>query len=254
MHSELINELATALAKAQGQMRAASKDAVNPHLKNTYATLSSIIEAAREALSANGLAFSQILSQGDEGLILETLLMHSSGQWLQSEVLIRVATDNRGINGAQALGSALTYYKRYALAALLGISVSDEDDDGNGAEQPTRKPAQQRPTRNEAPAVSAQPATPNGNGKPKAEQSTPKVKAPTTGEELLALVNNHVLVTYDSAYHLRNAIRLELKNNKWDFPKPDDREGWTEAFRLAKHHAEGKTTEPAPLAEAEKPF
>jgi hypothetical protein len=144
MHSEQINELATALAKAQGQMRAASKDAVNPHLKNTYATLSSIIEAARESLSANCLAFSQILSQGDEGLILETILMHSSGQWLQSEVLIRVATDNRGINGAQALGSALTYYKRYALAALLGISVSDEDDDGNAAGQSTRKqPARQ---------------------------------------------------------------------------------------------------------------
>lgn len=69
----------------------------------------------------------------------------------------------------------------------------------------------------------------------------------------MALVNNHVLVTYDNTNHLRNAIRIISKNNKWNFPAPDDREGWAEAFKLSKQYADSKTTEAAP-AEAEKPF
>lgn len=173
MHSELINELAAALAKAQGQMRAASKDAKNPHLGNTYATLSSIIEAAKEPLSANGLAFSQILSQGDGGLVLETILMHSSGQWLQSEVLVTAQAGNRGVNEVQQLGSSLTYYKRYALTALLGISISEEDDDGNAAPPPPKQTRQQapHPRRHEeakppvATNTNEAPKKANGNGK-----------------------------------------------------------------------------------------
>jgi hypothetical protein len=173
MHSDTINELAAALAKAQGQMRAASKDAKNPHLGNTYATLSSIIEAAKEPLSANGLAFSQILSQGDGGLVLETILMHASGQWLQSEVLVTAQAGNRGVNEVQQLGSSLTYYKRYALTALLGISISEEDDDGNAAIQPARKqqPRQERTDQAPQPKQDSRPVTPqpeakkpNGNG------------------------------------------------------------------------------------------
>ena len=256
MHSEQINEMAAALAKAQGQMRAASKDAVNPHLKNSYATLSSYIEAAREALSTNNLAFSQILSQVEDGLMLETILMHSSGQWLQSEVLIRVATDNRGINGAQALGSALTYYKRYALSAMLGISVSDEDDDANGVTgnevQYKQKPAG-RPNVDTATGEVT-------NGKPKAPQpaksteTAQKAKAPTTGEELLELVNNHVLVIYRDVNHLRNAIRIISKNNRWTWPAPDDREGWAEAFKLSKQYAEAKTNEAKAPVEEEIAF
>lgn len=162
MHSEQINEIAQALAKAQGQMRAATKDAVNPHLRNNYATLSSIIESARGPLSTNGLAFSQILSQGSSGLVLETILMHSSGQWLQSEMLVDATAANKGVNQAQALGSALTYYKRYALAALLGISVAEEDDDGNAA-APAR---QQRKTEEERPRPEQRPVqeVPKTNG------------------------------------------------------------------------------------------
>lgn len=138
MRSDSINELAEALAKAQSEMKPAAKDGKNPHLKNSYATLDSIIETTRHPLSSNGLSFSQLLQQGDTGLLLETFLLHSSGQWLQSEVLVTPSTGNRGINEMQALGSALTYLKRYALAAMLGISV-DIDDDGNNANIPQKQ-------------------------------------------------------------------------------------------------------------------
>lgn len=103
------------------------------------------------------------------------------------------------------------------------------------------------------------PAAPNGSNSAKLEQSAeaaPKTKAPTTGEELLKLVNDHVLVPYNDPYHLRNAIRLELHNNKWDFPAPDDRDGWEEGYKLAKKHAQGKTNEkePEPVLAEDKPF
>ena len=135
MRSDEINELALALAKAQSELKPAIKDGKNPHLKNSYATLDSIIQTARKPLANNGLSFTQLLQQGDLGLSLETFLLHSSGQWLQSEVLITPASGNKGINEMQALGSALTYMKRYALAAILGISVDDDDDGNNAIEQ-----------------------------------------------------------------------------------------------------------------------
>lgn len=236
MHSDSINELAGALAKAQGQMRAASKDAKNPHLGNTYATLSSIIEASKEPLSANGLAFSQILSQGDGGLVLETLLMHSSGQWLQSEVLVTAQAGNRGVNEVQQLGSSLTYYKRYALTAILGISISDEDDDGNGATPPARQERRQQEQR-PAPKVETPKTTTTAEAESKTKGSTP-----TNGKELLALVNDRVLVTYDNEEALLKAIRSKL-GSTWDWPKADNRDGWAKAFAAAKEVAESKTTE-----------
>lgn len=124
--SEHINELATALSKAQAEMQPVAKDAKNPMLKNRYATLDAIIEATRKPLTDNGLAITQLLDGED----LTTMLMHSSGQWIASTSAISKMAGNRGVNDAQVLGGSLTYMKRYALAAMLGIST-DEDTDGN---------------------------------------------------------------------------------------------------------------------------
>jgi len=133
--SENINELAAALAKAQGEMTAARKDAINPHFGKTYATLASAIEASRLPLSKNNLSFSQFVETNNT---LTTILFHSSGQWLKSTMsFVTVKNDMQG------LGSAITYAKRYALCAMLGIA--SEDDDGNEA---TGKPA---PTKSMAP-------------------------------------------------------------------------------------------------------
>jgi hypothetical protein len=198
-HSDSIQELAQALSKAQGAMGAAHKDAQNPHLRNTYASLSSIIDTAKGPLSANGLAFVQLLCQAESGgMILETVLMHSSGQWLSSEILVNATAANKGVNEAQALGSALTYYKRYALAALLGISVADEDDDGNSSGQSARKQPERRPQVNvetgevTQPKPDSRPVAPVKSDQPQAETK----KANGNGhkqlnpEKLLAEVNS----------------------------------------------------------------
>ncbi len=129
--SESINELAAALAKAQAVMAGASKDNLNPHFKSKYADLASVWDACRKPLSDNGLSVVQTATASDDGRVgVETMLMHSSGQWLSEVLLMRPVKDD-----PQGVGSCVTYARRYALAAVAG--VAPEDDDGNAASRPT---------------------------------------------------------------------------------------------------------------------
>lgn len=128
--SESTKEIAAALAKAQNKMRPASKDAVNPHFKSKYADLSAIVEACREPLTSNGIAWVQDAGLGERGVEVTTRLMHSSGEWLEFGPL----TVPAGKQDAHGVGSAITYAKRYGLAAAVGMSA-DEDDDGTAAVQ-----------------------------------------------------------------------------------------------------------------------
>jgi hypothetical protein len=139
MMSEQINELMGALAKAQGTMQNASKDKSNPFFKSKYADLASVWEACRESLSSNGLAVTQTISKNETGMLLITLLGHSSGQWIKSEMTITLAK-----NDLQSVGSALTYARRYSLSSIVGISP-DDDDDGERAQQSYRKQEAKQP-------------------------------------------------------------------------------------------------------------
>jgi hypothetical protein len=125
-HSETINDLATALAKAQGEITGALKDSANPFFKSKYADLASCWDACREPLSKNGLAIIQSPEVTSEGLTLTTLLTHSTGQWIKNVFRMLPKDDT-----PQGVGSALTYARRYALTALIGIA--QVDDDGNAA-------------------------------------------------------------------------------------------------------------------------
>jgi len=161
--SEQINEIAAALSKAQGQIVPAKYDAQNPHLKSRYTTLASVWDAIRKPLSDNGLAVVQIVTTEPDGMYLLTRLMHSSGQFVQATYPI-AAGDSRGVSAAQAVGSALTYARRYSLTALVGV-VSDDDDDGNSAADPhTLRRFQPQPQRQPEQSSSAgkQPQDPPG--------------------------------------------------------------------------------------------
>jgi len=135
--SDEIKELAVALSKAQSEFGPAHKSGVNPHLKNKYATLDDIIDAVRNPLAAHGLSFLQMLDTDGQGPALTTMLLHESGQWLAGSTPIDAMDSNRGTNDMQAFGATLTYLKRYALAAMLGVS-SDEDTDAEGAKTSKR--------------------------------------------------------------------------------------------------------------------
>jgi hypothetical protein len=126
-HSEQINELGAALATAQAQMKGAKKDSANPFFKSKYADLASVCAACMDALNAAGIAVVQAPSTTPDGIAVETLLVHKSGQWM-SEIVCTKPKDD----GPQALGSVITYLRRYALAAFAG--VAPEDDDGEAAE------------------------------------------------------------------------------------------------------------------------
>lgn len=126
--SEQINEIAGALAAAQGALKPAVKDAVNPAYRSKYADLASVWEACREALPKHGLAAVQDVTNVDGGVAVTTRIVHKSGQWIECGPLeVPMAKPD-----AHGLGSAVSYGKRYALSAVLGV-VSEEDDDGNGA-------------------------------------------------------------------------------------------------------------------------
>jgi hypothetical protein len=125
-HSNTLKELAGALAKAQTQVKGAKKDASNPFFKSNYADLASVWDACREALTSNGLSVVQFPGYGNGVATLETVLLHSSGEWMSATAGAPV-----GKQDAQGVGSVLTYLRRYALAAVA--SVSPEDDDGNAA-------------------------------------------------------------------------------------------------------------------------
>lgn len=127
--SESIKEIATALSKAQKLMEGASKDKTNPFFKAKYADLASVKEAIREPLADNGLSYTQIVHDDPLAAKIETVVMHSSGEWFSNGILSVPVSKN----DAQGFGSAITYARRYSLQAAFG--VAPEDDDRNAAVQ-----------------------------------------------------------------------------------------------------------------------
>jgi hypothetical protein len=128
-HSVALEKLFAALSKAQSAMAGAAKDSLNPHFKSKYADLASCWEACRKPLTDNQLTILQPVKADGPSVTVTTILAHSSGQWM-SESLTMTA----GANTPQAIGSAITYGRRYGLCAMVGIAP--EDDDGEGATRP----------------------------------------------------------------------------------------------------------------------
>ncbi len=130
--SDSITELAKALAKFQGEIKNPSNTATNPYFKSKYAPLNDVLNLVRPLLSKNGLSILQAPSGDGENIVVTTTLIHESGEWIEFPPLVLKADKAT----AQGAGSAITYARRYALSAVLGIS-SEDDDDGNHAEPNT---------------------------------------------------------------------------------------------------------------------
>ena len=130
--SESIKELATALNKAQAEMSGAKKKETNPFFKKKYADMNSVVDAVRGPFFDNGLSYSQfpLFESGCVGV--ETILMHESGEWISSVLMLPMVKQD-----PQAAGSAITYARRYSLQSIAGIP--SEDDDGNQATKPAKK-------------------------------------------------------------------------------------------------------------------
>jgi len=129
--SESIKNLAAALCVAQNVMSGASKSKTNPFFKSKYADLGAVIEAIKEPFANNGLSYVQFPIEDNGRIGIETILMHSSGEWLSNSFTVNLTKQD-----AQGAGSAITYCRRYGLQAVAGIP--SEDDDGNAAQSKTK--------------------------------------------------------------------------------------------------------------------
>ena len=132
IQSESIANLSLALSIVQGKLTHAVKDSANPFFKSKYADLESVWESCRKLLAENGLAVMQfpgLYSEVDHSMSLTTIISHKSGEWISQEMSVPVTKAD-----AQGAGSALTYMRRYALAAVVGVVQAD--DDGNAASSP----------------------------------------------------------------------------------------------------------------------
>jgi len=130
-----VKQIATALVKAQKEFGPALKTSTNPHLKNKYANLASVVEAVIDALNNNGIYLMQMTHETPDGAMAETTFIHESGEMISAGKLFFPASKH----DAQGYASALTYVRRYSLMAACG--VAPEDDDGNAASKPAPKPA-----------------------------------------------------------------------------------------------------------------
>lgn len=140
--SEQLGELFAALAKAQAEMDVALKDSSNPHFNSKFADLKSVVSVSRPALTKNNLCVTQPPVKEEWGAVLVTILGHSSGQWISSEIEIKpmkkmgkYEKKEDFIPGPdddpQKIGGFITYMRRYAYASIVGVVA--EDDDGEAA-------------------------------------------------------------------------------------------------------------------------
>ncbi|MCD5464884.1 ERF family protein [Lactobacillus delbrueckii subsp. bulgaricus] len=125
-HSESVKEIFGALSKFRAQVKQPAKTAKNPYFNSNYVTLEGVMQSIDAALPGTGLAYCQLVENGDNGVSVSTLITHSSGEWMIVGPLTLAPTKR----DPQGQGSAITYAKRYQLASAFGIS-SDIDDDGN---------------------------------------------------------------------------------------------------------------------------
>jgi hypothetical protein len=131
--SETITKLIHALLLAQKNITFAIKESNNPFFKSKYADLPTVIDAVKPALNENGIVFVQTASPSESGTVsLTTRLIHTSGEWIED-----TATAALVKNDPQGYGSAITYLRRYSLAAITGLY--QDDDDGNAASHPQKK-------------------------------------------------------------------------------------------------------------------
>ena len=133
-HSESIKQIAAALAAFQSEVKDPARDGENPHFRSKYVQIDGLLAAVRPILSKHGLSVVQSTGGDGQDISVTTEIMHTSGEWIETEPLVLKAQQAT----PQGAGSACTYGRRFSLSAALGVAW-DDDDDGNAASAP--KPA-----------------------------------------------------------------------------------------------------------------
>ena len=200
-----MENLATALAKAQGKMKNATLNKVNPHFRSRYADLAAIRDAAIPALAEQGIALVQAIETREYGTVVVTKLLKGE-EAISSECPVIVGDKCK----PQEFGSALTYARRYSMAAIVGISA-DEDDDANAAEDSAKKnPPRNQAANNGARKAPAKPEVPHvqvpqdKDGNPDWQTFTDNLKAEINKAPDVGTVNELVKVHNGAISNLKN--------------------------------------------------
>lgn len=219
-----INSLLEALSKAQAKIEGAKMDASNPFFKSKYADLSSVWSAARDPLTENGLCVIQSVEVIETGqTCLCTLLGHKSGQWIKSLIPMKPLKDD-----PQTMGSLITYYRRYTLAAIVGISP--EDDDGEQASQSYRE---YQPKRN----ADVAPAPVPKKEKVAKPEEAKKEEMPSIDPLLTAIQCENLDRMIGEDYAYKNAM---LKHCQVEFIEEIPQSKYSYLFDRVKAYVEGK--------------
>lgn len=153
--SESISKIAAALVAFSGEVKAIEKDGTNPHFRSSYTTLDHMIDETKPILHKHGLTVMQFPGGDGEKITVRTMILHTSGEWIESEPLILKAVKV----DPQGAGSAITYARRYSYAAALSLSLGD-DDDGNAS---SYSPGQARTTSQPSRPPYTPPTSQNGS-------------------------------------------------------------------------------------------
>ena len=224
-----MKEISAALVKAQKEFGPALKTSSNPHFRSKYADLSACVEAVIDGLNNNGIFLMQGSHLCEDGVIVETIFIHESGEQISAGKLHVVASKQ----DAQGYGSALTYARRYALMAACGIAP--EDDDGNAAS----KPKQVEKTA-EKPSAPPPPPKPPAKieGEPGKWQITVKTKPDATPTDFINIVAEMTVVALEQAKSQADVMEI-FKVNRSLFDKvksidADCHKDLMEAFKTKK--------------------
>jgi hypothetical protein len=215
--SEHINELATALASAQGEIENAVADAENPAFRSTYADLASVRAAIKAPLSKNGLAIIQIPTTLDGKTALTSRMLHKSGQWIEDTCVLLVEKPTM-----QGMGSAITYMKRYALAAMTGLA--EDDDDGNEATKHPAKDGGRAPRTDKGPVA---------DGRSTASKETKKVSE-AQARRLYGIIKDRMDAGWDPELAEQMAIKafgVKEAFTELTMAQYDKLVGWVQTLR-----------------------
>jgi hypothetical protein len=205
-----MKEISAALVRAQREFGPALKTSTNPHFRNRYAALDACIEAVIDALNTNGIMLMQHTHPCEDGVIVETIFIHESGEQISGGKLHVPASKH----DAQGYGSALTYARRYSLQAACGIAP--EDDDGQAASKPRAEPA--KPAAKPAAPAKA-PAAPRGiEGKEGPWSLTVSMTPEGSFEDWTALVQDVTQLALENVGSEADVMAI-FRNNKNIFDK-----------------------------------
>tara|TARA_R110002096_G_scaffold66306_1_gene161375 strand:- start:29346 stop:29933 length:588 start_codon:yes stop_codon:yes gene_type:complete len=137
--SESIKNIAIAMCEVQSSMESASKASDNPFFNSKYADLSEVLRCIKGIIPSKNLSFMQMPSFESGVVSVETIVMHSTGEWISSTSSSPISKSN-----PQGVGDAITYLRRYSLAAIFGLAQKDDDGNSNSEQSPQSKPSQQQ--------------------------------------------------------------------------------------------------------------